>query len=163
MKKKSAILIVIGFIFLVAASVHTVILFQPRAIGQYETGAPAFPVGIAGTVRFQNKTLIPDGSIVRAENLNLGVNDTFATQNGRYAIGLSAYDGDLIKIQCHYNNLHASKTIIVDTNKKTHWANLTLGTEDQYFRGGISPLFIPAIIFIIAGVLVETYERKRKK
>jgi len=160
MKNKiGKIFLLAGALLFIGAIIHTILLNQtPVAISET---VPPLPVGIGGTVKYQNGTYVPDGVTVTARNLESDANNSFKTQHGYYAIGLPAYNGDRIKIQCYHNGMQASKIIIVDITQKTQWANLTLGVtqEQPSHQFAISWLFIPAILSLLVGII---YEKKKQ-
>jgi len=159
MKNKiGKIFLLAGAILFIVAVIHTIVLNQELTMSGT---VPPLPVGIGGTVKYQNGTYVPDGVTVTARNLESDANNSFKTQHGYYAIGLPAYNGDRIKIQCYHNGMQASKIIIVDITQKTQWANLTLGVtqEQPSHQFTISWLFIPAILSMLVGII---YEKKKQ-
>ena len=117
-------------------------------IGYTMTAGIPTPIGIAGYVRFANGTIIPEETIVWAENLNTHEKVWRKTQDGKFAIPISARTGDKIKVWTQYKGMEASKIITANMSLVTHWANLTLGhTESE----PMPPYWLLAIPFGLIG------------
>jgi len=114
------LLIIVGVVTLIPVAI--IIAHQTAT----PMGIPT-PAGIGGTVKFQNGTVVPDGTPVTAKNLNTGETVTRTTENGYYAIGISARDGDIVEVMCIYNGMVAKNYTTIDLHKTTNWCNLTLG------------------------------------
>ena len=99
--------------------------------GVFSMGIP-LPVGIAGYVYQPDGTVLTDTVTVYAENLNTSEVTSRQTQDGKFAIPLSARTGDRIQVWTEYNGVKASKLITANLHITTNWANLTIGeTESQ--------------------------------
>jgi len=120
------------------------------------TGVPT-PIGIAGYVRFANGTIIPEETVVWAENLNTHEKVWRKTQDGKFAIPMSARDGDKIKVWTQYKGMEASKIITVNMSLVTHWANLTLNHVEQ------EPLPPYWLLVIPLGMIGSGYAIERKR
>ena len=116
------ILMIVGAILLPVTAIY---------IGAGQTMGVPTPIGIAGYIRYANGTIIPEETVVWAENLNTQERVWRKTQDGRFAIPISARTGDKIKVWTQYKGMQASKIIEVDLHKVTHWANLSLGYVEK--------------------------------
>jgi len=119
-------------------------------------GVPT-PIGIAGYVRFANGTVIPEETIVWAENLNTQEKVWRETQNGKFAIPISARDGDRIRVWTQYKGMKASRIITANMSLTTHWANLTLGYTQSEPLPPYWLLLIP-LSMIGGGYVIKRYE-----
>lgn len=147
----------IGRMLMVSGTV--LLVMMALYLGYTSVAGIPTPIGIAGTVRFQNGTVIPSETIVWAENTNTGEKVWRETQNGRFAIPISARDGDKIWVWTTYGKLEASVVITANMSLTTHWANLTLGKTQT----AISPywlLLIP-IGMVVGGYAIEKRNRYR--
>ena len=120
------------------------------------TGIPT-PIGVAGFVFLPNGTILMEKVTVYAENLNTKEIVSRETQNGKFAIPISARDNDRIKVWTEYRELKASKIIVVDMHKTTHWANLTLGKEEH------EPMPPYWLLLIPLGMIGVGYAIERRK
>ena len=115
------------------------------------------PIGLAGFVRFANGTIIPEETVVWAENLNTHEKVWRATQDGKFAIPISARTGDKIKVWTEFHGMQASRIITANMSLVTHWANLTLGhTESE-------PLPPYWLLVIPLGLIGSGYAIERKR
>ncbi len=120
--------------------------------GVFSTGIPT-PIGIAGFVYQPDGTVLTDTVTVYVENLNTSEVTSRQTQDGKFAIPISARTGDKIKVWTEYNGVEASRIITANLQIVTHWANLTIGkTESQ-----LSPywLFIVPLGMIGGGYYID--------
>lgn len=91
-------------------------------------GQPPVPCGIGGYITV-NDVSIEDGIWVTVQNVNTGVYDNTTTDNGLYAAGLTASDGDVIRVNCSYMEANAINTTVVNTSHVTQWVNLSIIVE----------------------------------
>jgi len=159
-KKIGRILLVVGIISLIPISLH---LFYQADIITVASTAPPVPAGIGGWVKDIYGEYVDDDVVVTAENLQTGETATRYTQNGYYAIPISARTGDRVKVVAMQNIdetfYKAEKTITVDLSKPTQWCNLTLGSiEDKQVDAWL--LLIPFSLCSMG--LVLSYVDKKK-
>ena len=117
------------------------------------------PIGLSGFVRFANGTIIPEETVVWAENLNTHEKVWRATQDGKFAIPISARTGDKIKVWTEFHGMQASRIITANMSLTTHWVNLTLGHVE---REPLPPYWLLAIPLgmIGGGAILERKNRK---
>jgi len=127
-RKIALILIVAGLMLYIPAFI---IIEQQKGNINLLSYGPEAPAGVGGRVVFSNGSTVPDGVVVTAENLNTHDIETGVTENGWYAIGISAHDGDKIEISCSYNRLTGINYTTVDFGRATQWCNITLGQENK--------------------------------
>lgn len=155
-KHTGKIIILIGVMLLIPVGLH--LFSQSNAIGTYST-APPTPAGVGGWVKDAGGSLVPDGIEVYAKNLATGDIDYRTTQNGFYAIPVSARTGDLIEVTAVMSGEQVKRTIEVDLGNPTQWCNLTFG-ESEDIHLDLWLLIIP-FGCIGSGVIVD-YAGKKK-
>jgi len=121
MREIGKILMIAGAILLIPTMMYIQIL----------PTSPQLPIGIAGYVRFANGTVISEETIVWAENLNTQEKVWRTTQDGKFAIPISARTGDKIKVWTEFHGMQASRIITANMSLTTHWANLTINHVEQ--------------------------------
>jgi len=128
-------------------------------IGYTMTAGIPTPIGIAGYVRYANGTIIPEETIVWAENLNTQEKVWRQTQDGKFAIPISARTGDKIKVWTEFHGMQASRIITANMSLTTHWVNLTIGHVEQE---PLPPYWLLAIPLgmIGGGAILERKNRK---
>lgn len=122
---------------------------------------PGLPVGVGGSVKFLGGASAPDGIMVTAKNINTGKEVHGITENGWYAIGIEARDGDKIVVSSEYDNMTARNSTIVNVYRTTQWCNLTFGAIAQEKASPWWLLLIPLGITAFGGY-VNSYDRKHK-
>ena len=122
---------------------------------------PGLPVGVGGTVKYLNGTDAPDGILVTANNVDTGKKAYGVTENGWYAIGIEARDGDKIVVSVEYNGMTAENSTIVNIHNVTQWCNLTFGIGIEKEKTPWYLLLIPAGIIAFGGC-VDVYKRREK-
>ncbi|RLF12862.1 MAG: hypothetical protein DRJ69_00350 [Thermoprotei archaeon] len=147
MREIGKILMIAGAILLIPTMMYIQIL----------PTSPQLPIGIAGYVRFANGTVIPEETIVWAENLNTHEKVWRATQDGKFAIPISARTGDKIKVWTEFHGMQASRIITANMSLVTHWVNLTLGYVEQ------EPLPPYWLLLIPLGMIGVGYAIERRK
>ena len=147
MREIGKILMIAGAILLIPTMMYIQIL----------PTSPQLPIGIAGYVRFANGTIISEETIVWAENLNTHEKVWRATQDGKFAIPISARTGDKIKVWTEFHGMQASRIITANMSLVTHWVNLTLGYVEQ------EPLPPYWLLLIPLGMIGVGYAIERRK
>ena len=89
------------------------------------TAVPS-PAGIGGWVKDANGSYVVDGTPVYAKNLATDEIAYRNTENGYYAIGISAQTGDNIRVTVYIGADKAEKIITIDLGKPTQWCNLSI-------------------------------------
>jgi len=147
MREIGKILMIAGAILLIPTMMYIQIL----------PTSPQLPIGIAGYVRFANGTVIPEETIVWAENLNTHEKVWRATQDGKFAIPISARTGDKIKVWTEFHGMQASRIITANMSLVTHWVNLTINHVEQ------EPLPPYWLLLIPLGMIGVGYAIERRK
>jgi len=147
MREIGKILMIAGAILLIPTMMYIQIL----------PTSPQLPIGIAGYVRFANGTVISEETIVWAENLNTQEKVWRTTQDGKFAIPISARTGDKIKVWTEFHGMQASRIITANMSLVTHWVNLTLGYVEQ------EPLPPYWLLLIPLGMIGVGYAIERRK
>lgn len=162
---------VVGLILFLATIIGYISF--PSEISQISS--PMQPAGIGGTAQYQNGNPLPNGITVTVINLNTNDTNTGMTQNGYFAVGISAKNNDIIQSSLYYREDWAKNQTVVDLSHVTTWCNLTLGKTinvpppppegGQPFQEALSTswwaLVLGAVLMII-GVVYDHYEKKKK-
>ena len=142
----------IGKMMMATGAILAVAIFLSIG-GVFSSGIP-LPVGVAGYIYQPDGEILETPVNVYATNLNTSETTVRQTQDGKFAIPVSARTGDKIKVWAEYNNLKASRILTADIHKTTNWCNLTLGVVENpptppYF------LFIAPLALIGGGYVLE--------
>lgn len=159
MKNTGKMIMVVGLVLLVATSLYIVTEGNILTTGY---PYPGLPVGIGGTVKYLNGTDSPNGILVTAKNVDTGKEGYGVTENGWYAIGIDARDGDKIVVLAEHNGMTAINNTIVDVNHVTQWCNLTFGIGIEKDRVPWWLLLIPIGVIAFGGG-VDIYEREKRE
>ena len=146
-------LVILGAILLIPTSIYVIEPIIPMS--------PQIPIGLAGYLRYANGTIVSEPVVVWAKNLNTGEQVWRQTQDGKFAIPISARDGDEIKVWTEYHGMQASRIITVNMSLVTHWVNLTLGYTQPESLPPYWLLLIP-LGMIGTGAVLERQNRKQK-
>jgi hypothetical protein len=158
MKNIGKMIMVVGFVLLVATSIY-IVTEENMLTSSYPY--PGLPVGIGGTIKYLNGTDAPDDILVTAKNIDTGREGYSITENGWYAIGIDARDSDKIVVSAEHNGMTATNSTTVDVYRVTQWCNLTFGIGIEKEKNLWWLLLIPIGVIAFGGV-VDIYEREKK-
>lgn len=147
----------VGLLSIIPIGVH--LISQAGGISMMNTSPPV-PAGIGGWVKDIDSLYVPDGTPVYAKNLATDEIAYRSTQNGYYAIPISARTGDNVRVTAYMGTDKAEKIITVDLGKSTQWCNLTFGVD----KGVVLNLWLFIIpIGLVSGGLTVDYVGKKEK
>ena len=117
-KTSNGDILFVVFIFFIGFSV---------SVAAVDGSPPILPRGVGGIVCVDNIVFL-DGYTVTVTDISTGETYDKITENGGlYACGLSANDGDVVRISCNYENETYENTTIVDLLTFMTWLNLSIG------------------------------------
>ena len=149
-------MIVIGLLSIIPIGVH--LISQAGGISMMSTSPPV-PAGIGGWVKDVNDSYVSDATPVYAKNLATDEIVYRSTQNGYYAIPISARTGDRVEVTSYLGTDKAEEIITVDLGKPTQWCNLTFGIDTATALD--LWLFIIPIGLVSSGLTVEYVGKKK--